>query len=300
MDETTLKYIELFRGNGSCYGSWEGGCVREPLTPGVMEAHLELGPHIGVYGSLPRGDDTMCVWGCTDIDYTDDPANAFKLQQVFAKIGVPAWVERSAHGFHIWVFCKELVSAGAMRRMFLAAHQVADEPPKEVNPKQESLGFGQVGNYVRLPYPGVAYGPPANRFIIDNQNVMMGFEEFVNTAHATRINAETVERYAAYYIPPPAISYEVGIPTEDMAIAAQMLTPLGRVIHRDGPLEGNDRSRTMQHLAHECRKAGLAPGDAEMLLKDCDQRWGRLKYSSRVDGGAKDFADMIRRAYGTP
>lgn len=292
------QYVQLFRGRGDSYGSWEGGCIRERLTEQTFANHLNEGPNIGVYPHFNHGDRTLCVWGCTDIDYTDDPTRALHLRDTFRAIGIPAWVEKSANGFHIWVFSRDLVDAQDMRNLFLAAHQVAKEPPKEVNPKQGTLTEGMVGNYVRLPYPSYYRDGLTVRYMIDNDGAKIPLEDFVRAAHESRIDGETVRKYAAYYIPPPAPTFEALEPTADMAEAARHLTALGRVIFRDGPLEGNDRSTTMQHLAHECRKAHLNPGDALLLLKDCDLRWGRAKYSSRADGGEKEFLGLIQRAYG--
>ena len=71
---------------------------------------------------------------------------------------------------------------------------------------------------------------------------------------------------------------------------------LGRAIFRDGPIEGRDRSTTLTHLAHECRKANLHPKDAMSLLEDADIRWG--KYLARGEAGRLELEKLLVRAYG--
>lgn len=284
-------FINLFRGRGDCYGSWDGGCVREPLTPSMFDQHLNGDTFIGVYPCVHVNGETMCVWGCSDIDY-DNPEHAWLLHDAFAAVGVKAWVEKTRRGYHIWVFAPELVPARNMRRMFLAAHQVADLPAKEVNPKQETLHVGQVGNYVRLPYPNIGTG---ERVMITRDLRPIPLDDFIVEAKRNMTAHETISRLAEYY-KPPVINYTVGEPSHDMTEAARALTPLGRAIFRDGPIEGRDRSTTLTHLAHECRKANLHPKDAMSLLEDADLRWG--KYLIRGDVGRLELEKLLVRAYG--
>jgi hypothetical protein len=88
----------------------------------------------------------------------------------------------------------------------------------------------------------------------------------------------------------------VSAPSHDMAESARRLTPLGRTIFRDGPIEGRDRSTTLTHLAHECRKANLNPEDALSILEDADLRWG--KYMMRGEAGILELQKLLVRAYG--
>lgn len=292
MAEVTLEgFISLFRGRGDCYGSWDGGCVREPLSVDTFKQHLYGNVFIGVYPAFNYKNETWCIWGCSDIDY-DNPDHAWLLHDAFEAAGVTSWVEKTRRGYHIWVFASDLVPARNMRRMFLAAHQVADLPAKEVNPKQETLANGQVGNYVRLPYPN--HGKP-ERIFINRDASPIWIDDFVQEAKASLMTPEVIERLANFY-KPPTVNYTVGAPSHDMAEAARMLTPLGRAIFRDGPIEGRDRSTTLTHLAHECRKASLHPKDAMSLLEDADLRWG--KYLMRGETGKLELEKLLVRAYG--
>jgi hypothetical protein len=151
---TTDRFIKLFRGRGDVYGSETGGCIKMPLTREVFDSHLAGDTPVGVYPMVPLKGDWYTIWGCSDIDVEDMPA-AFNLREALEAGGVHAFVEKSrSKGYHVWVFASEPVLASDMRRMLLAAHQVADYPAREVNPKQEQLtSIMQYGNYVRLPYP---------------------------------------------------------------------------------------------------------------------------------------------------
>ncbi len=289
--DITDDFIRLFRGRGDCYGSWDGGCVREPLTPEVFHRHLHGSTFIGVYPAFNYKNETLCIWGCTDIDY-DNPDEAWLLHDAFEAAGVKSWVEKTRRGYHIWVFATDLVLARNMRRMFLAAHQVADLPAKEVNPKQEQLHGTQIGNYVRLPYPN--HGKP-ERVFVNREGAIIPIEGLVSSALQSRTSPEVIERLAGFY-KPPVVNYTIGAPSHDMTEAARMLTPLGRAIFRDGPIEGRDRSTTLTHLAHECRKASLHPKDAMSLLEDADLRWG--KYLARGEAGRLELEKLLVRAYG--
>jgi hypothetical protein len=291
-DSDLDRFIKLFRGRGDCYGSWEGGCVRERLTEDVFRQHLADGPHIGVYPVVPFEDKTLCVWGCSDIDY-DGPDDAWLLHDAFMAVNVTSWVEKTRRGYHVWVFCDELVEAKHMRRMFLAAHKVAELNPKEVNPKQETLARGQVGNYVRLPYPS-GYSA-TERVIVGRKIEKIDLSDFLEMAHGSMVSKDVVIQLSDYYVP-PTIEYTAQQPTMDMMEASRRLTPLGRTIFKDGPIVGRDRSTTLTHLAHECRKAGLAPEDALIILEDADTRWG--KYLMRGEAGRKELIKLLERAYG--
>ncbi len=290
MDEVS-RFITLFRGRGDCYGSWEGGCVRKPLTHDLFRKHLDGIEKIGVYPAMPHNGNTMCVWGCTDIDY-DNVDHPKAIQQALAAKQVTSWLEKTRKGWHLWVFSERLIEASHMRRMFLAAHQVAGVPAKEVNPKQEHLSNGQVGNYVRLPYPG---GITERRIVEPTSLQPYSLEVFTEKAWAQRTPPEVIINLASYWQPPAAPAQITTQPTHDMMTAAAALSPLGRVIFRDGPLPDRDRSSTLLRLAYECHTAGLAPEDCLLIMEDADLRWG--KFMIRPNG-QQELVKMIWKAYG--
>jgi hypothetical protein len=283
MSAQTGLFITLFRGRGDVYGHEDGRCVKAPLTPEVFQNHLDGIAAIGVYPMVPLGNGHGVVWGCSDID-VDDYAGACRIRDALRAAGVSAFIERSrSKGYHVWVFCEGIVPAADMRRMLMAAHIVADYPAREVNPKQEVLARGQYGNYVRLPYYNAADMTTPHRRVLDESGVPMSLDAFLGAAMATRVKRDAITALAAMYQPPVVAPTVVRFDTPtDVRDALRGLSPLGKVIWRDGPLAGRDRSGTLTKLAYECAKSGMSPSATKAVLVDADVRWG--KYHLRPNG----------------
>ena len=141
-DKLLDNYIKLFRGRGDVYGTDSGGCAKLPLNRGTFERHLNGSERIGVYPIVPINGQASVVWGCSDFDLGLEQSlhQARQLHDALKAGGVTSWIECSrSKGYHVWVFATEPVSAEIMRNMLLAAHQVAEVPATEVNPKQTTL-----------------------------------------------------------------------------------------------------------------------------------------------------------------
>ncbi len=295
--EQVTRFVKLFRGRGDVYGSEEGSCVKQALTLEVFTKHLSGDTPIGVYPMVPIREDWYTVWGCSDFDL-DNLQDAISVRDALEAAGVMGFIEKSrSKGYHLWVFAEEPIVAKDMRRMFLAAHQVADIPPIEVNPKQEKLNSTmQYGNYVRLPYPNFAdMETNKRRVITDNQHAFT-LDAFLDRAEANLVSAETIQRLANYYKPPVpvhAINTDY-VQCESLADAMKVLSPLGKVIWRDGPLPNNDRSRTLAKLGHECVRSGLNPSQTRVVIADADMRWG--KYHMRANGEL-ELDKLVQRVY---
>lgn len=280
------RFAALFNGRTDAYGSDEGGCVKQPVDTELYANHLHGITPIGIYPMFLRGGEWMCVWGCSDIDI-DDLQGARSIQEALRAAGVVSYLERSrSKGYHIWVFAVEPVPAAQMRRMFLCAHQVAEYPAREVNPKQETLELNQFGNYVRLPYWDADDCDTPRRRVWNDDDTVMPLEEFVGRAVATRTPAHLIETLAGYWRPPvtsaPPPRHIDLSKNESLADALKALSPLGKVIWRDGPLPERDRSSTLTKLAYECAKSGMSPSESKVVIMDADRRWG--KYHLRVNG----------------
>ena len=291
------NFVTLFRGRGDCYGSDDGGCVRKPLERQTFVDHLEGRSGIGVYPAVPSSTP-FCVWGCSDIDVEDLPS-ARLLQRTLRTAGVMSWVERSrSKGYHVWVFAEDRVPAEDMRRMLLAAHQVADYPAREVNPKQSDVSAHKVGNYVRLPYLGGLVDTPQRRVILDDHDTPMPLDVFVYHAIRNRTPVERIQFLASHYVPParvtPSIDFS-SLTDEDLEEALRTTSPLARVIWKQGPLESQDRSTALMRLAHVCYRSGVTPSMCRVIVVDADKRWG--KYHLRGDAGQAEINKIVERAY---
>jgi hypothetical protein len=291
-DYLTQPYISLFRGRGDVYGHNEGRCVKEQLTNEVFQKHLSGEAPIGIYPMVPHAEQFYVAWGCVDFDTADADQNAVKLHDALMEAGIVSWIEKSrSKGFHVWIFAEQAVLAKDMRNMLIVASHVAETPTTEVNPKQTTLKAGQYGNYVRLPYPNVADRSTDRQRIFHRNYVESGdfknpmdFSDFVSTAMSLRTSQETIKRIASMYQPPKQATVVVNDYVYDATLseAMQILSPLGKVIWRDGPLAGKDRSSTLAKLGHETVRSGLNPSQTKIVLMTADKRWG--KYHLRHDG----------------
>lgn len=290
---TLDDFVTLFRGRGDAYGSWDGGCIRKPVTRELFQEHLNGTTLFGVYPLVPFEGGVGCVWGCTDID-VDDLDAARNLQTAFSIKNINAHVERTRKGYHIWVFADSLVPASTMRRAFLAAHQAINYPAKEVNPKQETIGSGY-GNYVRLPYPNGLNEMPINRFMLNELDEPIALTQWLSIAIKTRTNRATLDEIAKLYTPPTILTVSLDEPTEDVKVLLKKVSVIPYIIWRDGPYQGADRSTTLYKLCHRLAESGLTPTEAFTVLKDADKRWG--KFHLRSDGDS-EMMKMIDHAFG--
>jgi hypothetical protein len=272
------EFIDLFSGRTDAHGSWEGGCVKEPVTQSLFMEHLLGTIGIGIYPVTP---DNMTRWGCSDIDIPDLDA-VRNLQAVLAHQQITTWVERSRRGYHLWLFATEPVPASVMRRCLLAAHQVCNYPAKEVNPKQETVTNGY-GNYVRLPYFGGWDKQPTERIVLSDDETPLDLGSFVLRAHAERVVPERIHRVATLWKPPVStpMMMRTGKPMS-LGELKYLISPYTYTILTDGPLEGSDRSSTLVRLASRLRQDGLMPAETLTMLIEADKKWG--KYHDREDG----------------
>lgn len=280
-------FYSLFQGRDDAYGTWEGGSEKCDVGVKQFVNHLTGNLLIGVY---PLTDESMVRWGCSDID-VDDLDSARNLQTAFAVKRVPSFVEKTRRGYHVWVFADDWVPARVMRRAFLVAHQVIGLPPKEVNPKQESVSG--LGNYVRLPYPGGLLSLPSERYVLDDDDKPLDLGDFLGNAINSRVSEDLLSMLADMYSPPQRKSFDV-VANVGVMDALSRVTPIVAKIWREGPLEGVDRSTTLARMCHLMREANTPVSHAFALLVDADKRWG--KFHLRPDGELH-LRNMLEASY---
>lgn len=278
--ETIETFARLFSGRTDAHGTWNGGSVKRTVDYYTFERHLSGLEPIGIY---PLMSDSTVWWGCSDID-EDDIDKARNLQLAMQVRGVPAFIERTRRGFHVWVFVDEPVPASVMRRAFLSAHQAVNVPPKEVNPKQEvSTGLG---NYVRLPYPiGPTVALIGERVMLDSEDRPIPLELFLSEATENLATLAMLQPLADMH-KPRALSGNynlVASPNVEEAFSRIYGYKHNIVrLWREGPGEGFDRSGTLHYLVNEMSRKGVGVSDAYTILVDADKRWG--KYYLRLNG----------------
>jgi hypothetical protein len=315
------QFCELFQGNSSALGTEEGGCARiDPEDWDLyVEAHLRgadvtlggPGPRgpIGVYPIVHEeyttdpGDEAWVVkWGCIDFDEGEEASwiHAGNVHRMLAVYNVTSWIERSrSKGYHVWIFAQGWPDAKIMREALLAACQTVGAPTREINPKQTELAEGQLGNYVRLPYPGwlgdsIVDDAQGRRVMVASYDRIgcYSLDEFVSEALAKRTDVAELERLAALYKPPvKPIAHRDWSTTYD-GPAADRLIGKARIIWEHGPLEGSDRSDTLWKLARYLREDGRhTQAEAFELLVDADARWGKFAHRPDRDKRLWDIID---------
>lgn len=291
------EFMLLFRGRGDAYGSWDGGCVRNPLTEDSFYRHLNGDELIGVYPHVYISDGWKCVWGCSDIDVEDLDAAA-NIKTALAMKNVPAWIERTRKGYHVWILMAkgEIATTRVMRRALLAAHQAIDYVAKEVNPKQEDPGKG-FGNYVRLPYPNGFNEPIGdNRYMLDEDENPMTLKQFMEQINeGGRASLDALTSVADMYKEPERQHIVIDASTEDISHILPRLSRPAFIYWQDGPIQGRDRSTTLVRLAHLLEQCSLDASEAFAILRNADLRWG--KFHTRVDG-EEQIMKIVSHVYG--
>ena len=296
-------FARLFSGRDDAYGSWEGGCVRAEVTTDTYRRHLNGDEHVGIY---PLRDDGRVAWGCVDIDFKEydkhgngpfDPPGivvASNLQKALDAIGIPAHIEETVNGFHVWVFAEdEWVEASVMNRALRAACQVIKYDPKEVNPKQfdPNKTAKGLGNYVRLPYPG---GDQPHRVMRQVKDFALGdeipFEEWLTDTYYSGLTPTVALRKAASLYKPPARPkpprFDGNLhPSNDVG-------PLVKHIIKTGVT--SDRSTFLAHIAKACAEENVDPRICLRTLQEVDQRL--RKFADRADA-AERYQELVDNAY---
>lgn len=319
MTDTTQGFIELFQGNREAVGTEEGGCdhIRPGINPAIDVWETRVRQHlsgertpIGVYPMLHEqytsdpGDEAWVVkWGCIDFDEGEEASwvHAQNVHLALQTFGIKGWIERSrSKGYHVWIFLKGWTEAAIVRQALLAACQIVDAPTREINPKQATLGRGQLGNYVRLPYPGFLADPRSldgmRRVMVDSKfGHTCPMPHFVQVALQKRTDVTALEKLASYYKEPvrPLRTRDWdGIAFDGEAL--DRLRGKARIIWEDGPLEGSDRSTTMYKLAmYLCQDGRHTRDEAFDLMADYDARHG--KFADRPDRDAR-LNDLLDKA----
>lgn len=308
------RFAQIFRGRTDHYGAWNGGAVEARVTPAHYKSHLESDP-IGIYPHLGAAG---CTWGCIDIDGADFPLPdakenpdyhrkepqwhdweametlATNLVKALAYKTVKGHIEVTRNGYHVWVFPTANVPASDMRRALMAACVVCKYDPNEVNPKQEILAEGKIGNYVRIPYPeGATY----ERVILHPDTMTpLDLESALDLIEAGLTEPAAIAACAALWTPPVRTQLVNNTVLAPGAVAK--LRGLPRTIWDEGPLPGSDRSSTLAHLAHLCQESGLVMEDAYSVICSADLRWGKFQPEGREDA-MEQLTAITERAYAT-
>ena len=290
MNDPIEKFMSLFGGRTDAHGTWEGGSKKSPVSYETFAKHLYGEELIGIY---PLTDGSTVRWGCSDID-VDDLDAARNLQTALRVKSVPSYVEKTARGFHVWVFANDWIPAPIMRRAFLSAHEVIGLAPKEVNPKQEQVNG--LGNYVRLPYPGgIDYIPESRYMLFKKDDTPMTLKQFLESAQESRVNINLLRPLAEKHRPKTRAVLDQLQTSASVQEALTHVNAFVKNIWRNGPFESRDRSNTLCKMVHKMHEHGTPMNMAYIILADADKRWG--KFHLRTDC-VEQLVKIVEDIYG--
>lgn len=143
-------YRALFVVRGDTYALQrsDGGYFRvpAPVTDLLLRAHLGGCVTAGWY-ALHEG---RCRWLCFDADDRQGWDGLHRLKEALAADGIPAHLELSRRGGHLWVFFDELVLADCARRVGLSyLDRLVLAGAVELYPRQDRAPYGSL---VRGPF----------------------------------------------------------------------------------------------------------------------------------------------------
>jgi hypothetical protein len=121
--------------------------VYSPFSLDVVEQHLRGSVTIGAYA---LNQENKAKWLCFDADSDEQWGELLRLQTKLETDSVPAYLEQSRRGGHLWLFFAEALSGRDVRRFGRHLLESVDSTIKEIYPRQDELTTG-VGSLVRLP-----------------------------------------------------------------------------------------------------------------------------------------------------
>jgi hypothetical protein len=123
-------------------------CIHEPLNVGHLLDHLRGDITLGAYLLNQESQARFLV---LDADDEQGWERLGHLARTLADEDVPAYLERSRRGGHLWLFLAETVAGQEVRAFgkgLLAAHRIEGV---ELYPKQDQLANGP-GSLIRMPF----------------------------------------------------------------------------------------------------------------------------------------------------
>jgi len=162
-----MKFREIFEGNNSVHGVMTVGTPASAgekqevkcympsavVTQQMWEDHLGgKEPSLGI---VPINEQSLCKWGCIDVDQYD--LDHQKIMDSIKSHKFPLITFRSkSGGAHLFLFCKEFIPAKTMKHKLEEIAGALGYGESEVFPKQTELLMdkGDKGSFLNLPYHG--------------------------------------------------------------------------------------------------------------------------------------------------
>jgi hypothetical protein len=271
LEDMALGYLATFAGRTDSYSPWipteSGGqwiAVREPLTPEVIiSAFRTKRPVSGYVSSAPDADGRITSHlACLDVDI--EPGGlllADRIGRAMRRTGIPAYIEGSRRGAHLWVVLDRPLPCPVIRRALKALIAAADvelDPKIELRPGQDKLsGPDGLGNALRLPLMPHQTTGVAGELMEPGGRVFarkIGEACFVDWA-----NAEILEEWAERWIDPEPV-----IPSRDPGDRPKNITRFNdqigvcEVLLRDWGVERAAPGKAIRCPAHDDSNPSLS------------------------------------------
>lgn len=269
-EQVAAVYVAMFAARDDVYSMWTPSGwrpQRADLTADVALAGLTgSGPSVSGYMIAPGSVSHVFA---VDFDTDNGQEQAFALAREMDVAGVPAYVETSRRGAHLWVVLDREMPAKVIRkgiRAFMAAALLPNDDKRiELRPGSDTIGADGLGHALRMPLmPHPKTGQRG--FVYDASGVSLG-AKLTDVLVAWDIApAMLIETWASRWRPPiKEIPKEYRNPRrpypDDGDSASQLLAELW---HSQPVVPGG---REVRCPAHEDRNASLYvfPDDKRVL-----------------------------------
>lgn len=308
-DQVVSVYVHSFANRTDVYSHWTPDGwrpVREPLTTAVAVAGLTgTGPAISAYMIGP-GSLAHCL--ALDFDTDNGLEQAMLLGRTMWAQGLPAYVETSRRGAHLWCIISATLTAATIRKAARALLATAllptDDPHIEVRPGSDHVdavwhehvsgavvgeGLGHALRLPLMPHPktgirGVMFDPQGHRLGPSLAAVMLDIE------HAPSVEIlKWADRWSPAVEALPSSLRNPKPPREDDgASASELLMTLwgvpvaepGKNVHC--PVHGRDRKPSLTIMKDDRRVICRVPG---CLLNNLDKGRGTWELRTMAPHG---------------
>jgi hypothetical protein len=233
-EQVALVYVHTFAARTDVYSVWtpDGWRPRrKPLTPEIVIAGLTgKGPAISGFMIAPPGLSHVLAF---DFDTHDGFEQGMILGRTMSAQGLPAYVETSRRGAHLWCVLDDVLDAAIIRkaaRALLATVLLpTDDPHIEIRPGSDTVATDGLGHALRMPtmpHPktgqrGQMYGPTTDLSPRIAQMLLA-----IELAPATEVVAWADRWNPAIDVIPASFRNPKGPHEDDDASAAEILTTL--------------------------------------------------------------------------
>jgi len=199
------RFKKIFEGLNCAYGQYipsntysENGkqkgkpfTVRKTVTDILWQNHLEgKEPALGI---IPINEQSLCKWGCIDIDQYNFDHKKF-IKKIKQK-NLPLIVCRSkSGGAHVFLFASEHIQAALMRSKLKRMSASLGYSECEIFPKQEFILIerGDTGSFLNLPYHN---SEKSVRYGFNSQGFKMSLQEFFYYHEAMSMTEEELTNF---------------------------------------------------------------------------------------------------------